>query len=93
MAGQVPEPVKAERSDRLLELTAQQAKAYRERFVGEREELLLEEEAVIDGVRYMTGHTMRYVQGYIRTDEPAGTLVSGRVTGLAGDAGYGIYLE
>lgn len=93
MAGQVPEPVKAERSDRLLELTAQQAKAYRERFVGEREELLLEEEAVIDGVRYMTGHTMRYVQGYIRTDEPAGTLVSGRVTGLAGEAGSGIYLE
>ena len=66
MKPQVPEPVKAERSDRLLALTARQAAAYRAQFLGEREELLLEEEAEVGGVCCMTGHTKRYVLGAVR---------------------------
>ncbi|MDO4284721.1 MAG: tRNA (N(6)-L-threonylcarbamoyladenosine(37)-C(2))-methylthiotransferase MtaB [Eubacteriales bacterium] len=65
MAGQIPEAVKAQRSDRLLAVTARQAAEYRAQFVGKREELLLEEEIEINGTRYLTGHTTRYVQGVI----------------------------
>jgi len=61
MPDQVPEPVKARRSERLLALTAAQAAAYRAQFAGEPETILLEETCEQDGVTYWTGSTARYV--------------------------------
>ena len=59
---QVPEAVKAARSARLLELTKAQALGYRERFLGEEDVVLLEEEIAQEGRIYLRGHTARYVE-------------------------------
>ena len=69
---------KAVRSARLLALTKEQANAFREEFVGRREELLLEEEVVLGGESYFAGHTMRYVEGIVpAAGHHSGELVSG----------------
>ena len=85
MPGQIPESVKAKRSDRLLKLTREQAAAYRESFVGEEETILLEEPAEFEGCPAFRGHTARYVEAYVTEEEAAaagielrpGTLVTG----------------
>ena len=89
MKNQVPEAVKAERSDVLLDLTAAQARSYRESFLDREEEILLEEKTLIDGEEFWTGHTMRYVQGLVpcREDLGPGMLVRGRAEGLLKDGG------
>ena len=84
---QIPEPVKAVRSDRLLEMTAAQAAAYRAQFAGERETLLLEEVCEHEGVHYWTGNTTRYVTGAfpVSASEGTGTLKAGDlVSGVFG---------
>ena len=68
MPDQVPEPVKARRSERLLALTAAQAAAYRAQFAGEPETILLEETCEQDGVTYWTGSTARYVTAALEED-------------------------
>ncbi len=62
MEGQVPEPVKAERSDILLELEKKMSQEYRRGWLGEEVDVLLEEEAVMDGKPVMTGCTGEYVK-------------------------------
>ncbi|MBQ2640907.1 MAG: tRNA (N(6)-L-threonylcarbamoyladenosine(37)-C(2))-methylthiotransferase MtaB [Lachnospiraceae bacterium] len=68
MPDQVPEPVKARRSERLLALTADQAAAYRAQFAGEPETILLEETCEQDGLTYWTGSTARYVTAAVPAD-------------------------
>ena len=70
---QIPEPVKAVRSDRLLGMTAAQAAAYRGQFAGENDTLLLEEICDHKGVRYWTGNTSRYVTGAFPVSSSDGT--------------------
>ena len=70
MEFQIPEPVKAVRSSRLLALTADQARAYREQFAGEKETILLEEICEKDGHMYWTGSTARYVTGAVPVEIP-----------------------
>ena len=65
MKNQIPEQVKAVRSDRLLALTEAQAKAYRAQFQGEEETLLLEEICGYGPKQYWIGSTMRYVTGAV----------------------------
>ena len=65
MEGQISENVKSERSDELLKLDRELSENYRRSFLGQEEKLLLEEEAEIDGKRYMLGHTARYVKGAV----------------------------
>lgn len=98
---QTPE-TKSERSDELLELTKGQSDVFRRSFIGEEEELLLEEMVEQDGERYWTGHTKRYVQGLVREAELSrvfgekgreeggyeGLLVRGRFTAMACDPHY-----
>ena len=97
MPDQVPEPVKARRSDLLLAMTAAQAAAFRAQFRGERETLLLEEICLHEGRNYWTGSTARYVTGAVPAEafqpldseespaaasqEMAGTLVEGTFRG------------
>jgi len=65
MTGQITEQVKSERSDVLEQTEAELRAAYLDSFAGETAEVLAEEEAEVDGVAYMTGHTTRYIKVYI----------------------------
>ena len=74
MPNQIPEPVKTLRSDRLLELTAEQKKRYEDSFCGEIQRVLVEEcldtekkrlaegcrEEAEAGKQWYVGHTERY---------------------------------
>lgn len=74
MPNQIPEPVKTLRSDRLLELTAEQKKRYEDSFCGEIQRVLVEEcldtekkrlaegcrEEAETGKQWYVGHTERY---------------------------------
>ena len=78
MDGQIPETVKAARSDILLNLERQMSEEYRRSFLGKELEILLEEPITLDGAAYMTGHTREYVKAAV----PCGgaernTLVTG----------------
>ena len=65
MPDQVPEPVKAERSDQLLELEKRMSREYRQGFVGTVQEILLEEPAEIGGLPCVVGHTRQYVRAAV----------------------------
>lgn len=69
MPDQVPEPVKAVRSNRLLAMTAAQSADYRAQFEGEQETLLLEEICEHRGRKYWAGCTARYVTGVIPVED------------------------
>ncbi len=70
----------------LLELTHRQAREYRESFLGEEEEILLEEPVTVGGIPYFTGHTMRYVEGLVPAENhSAGELVRGTVRAISED--------
>lgn len=62
MDGQIEESLKAERSDRLIEIEESLAKDYHERFIGHREKVLWEETTEIEGKLYLVGYTARYVR-------------------------------
>ena len=89
---QIPDPVKGVRSDVLLEMTESQSKAYRNKFIGKSEELLLEEIIQTPAGASWRGHTKRYVEGYIPCDSDgaqqfeAGQLVRGTFTGAVAGA-------
>ncbi|MDD3252489.1 MAG: tRNA (N(6)-L-threonylcarbamoyladenosine(37)-C(2))-methylthiotransferase MtaB [Lachnospiraceae bacterium] len=65
MPDQVPEEVKTRRSDELLALEKQMSRAYRERFLGTRECVLLEEAVTVGGTDYWIGHTREYVKAAV----------------------------
>ena len=65
MPDQIAEAVKAARSDVLLSLNESLSEAYRRRFSGRETDLLLEEPVIINGVKYMMGHTRQYVKGIL----------------------------
>lgn len=66
---QIPEAVKAFRSDQLLALDEEMSLTYRQHFIGKENELLLEEPVEIDGARWMMGHTRQYVKGAVPYEE------------------------
>ena len=69
MPDQVPEPMKAERSAILLELSKKKQKAYEERLLGTTQEVLIEEEIERDGEIWQVGHTREYVKAGIKSRE------------------------
>ena len=62
MDGQLTDAVKAERSDKMLELNETREKEYEDTFLGKDVEVLLEEEVDIQGKSYYLGHTRDYVK-------------------------------
>lgn len=62
MPDQIPERVKAQRSDELLKLEREQSVAFRSRYIGRTAEVLFEESKEIDGRKYLLGHTKDYVR-------------------------------
>ncbi|MBQ9489190.1 MAG: MiaB/RimO family radical SAM methylthiotransferase [Lachnospiraceae bacterium] len=62
MEGQIPDPIKASRSDVLLELEREQSIAFRKQKLGQVVAVLMEEEKEIGGKNYLLGHTTDYVR-------------------------------
>lgn len=62
MENQVPEEVKAARSNVMLELSRRKQAAYEQKLIGTTVEVLVEETAVIGGEPYQVGHTKEYVK-------------------------------
>ena len=75
MDGQLTEAQKAARSEVLLELAKESGKRFRERFIGQQIEVLLEEQKIVGGKKYMVGHTKEYVQAALETDEDLSNTV------------------
>ena len=69
MPDQVDEQIKAQRSARLIELGEKKRKAYEKKFIGRTVEVLVEEEAVIDGKNVQTGHTKEYIKIALDSEE------------------------
>ena len=87
MDGQLTEAVKAQRSEKLLELHDIRAKEYEEAMIGKTIELLLEEEIEEDGKMWYVGHSREYVRAVIEKTEAhqVNDLVEAKVTGLVAD--------
>ena len=68
MDGQVPDMIKAKRSEELIALEEEMALNYHKLFLGREEEVLLEEIMEIDGETYQTGYTKHYVKVAVKTD-------------------------
>ena len=87
MDGQLTEAVKAQRSEKLLELHDIRAKEYEEAMIGKAIELLLEEEIEEDGKMWYVGHSREYVRAVIEKTEvhQVNDLVEAKVTGFVTD--------
>ena len=79
MPDQVPEQVKAQRSDVLLELEASMSREYREHFAGSRVSVLFEDVAEVDGRKYITGHTPQYVKAALPVKDGEENVLSGQI--------------
>ena len=62
MENQVPEQIKTKRSNELLELDQVKRKKFEDYYIGKTVEVLVEEEAMIDGKICQTGHTKEYMK-------------------------------
>lgn len=69
MQDQVDEQTKAKRSAVMIELGEKKRKAYERSFIGKEVEVLVEEDAVIDGKPVQTGHTKEYIKIALDTKE------------------------
>ena len=80
MENQVSEQEKARRSAVLIELGEKKRKAYEQSFLGKEVEVLVEEEAVIQGKPMQTGHTKEYIRIAFEGDKSLkNTIVKVRV--------------
>ncbi len=83
MDGQLTEAQKAARSDVLLALAQEPGNCFRDIFIVQQIEVLLEEQKDIGKEKYMVGHTKEYVQAALKTDEDlSNTIVQGTATGF-----------
>lgn len=81
MEGQVPEAVKAARSNVLLELEREMSHKYREAFLHKEAELLFEEEKMVDGKQFQIGHTREYILGAVQIQKNlSGQILTGQLT-------------
>jgi len=86
MDGQLSEEIKNERSDVLLNLALDGAKRYMISHIGRIEEVLLEEEKMILGKRYMIGHTPDYIPVAVPSNgQIPGDIVSVTLSGMLTD--------
>ena len=69
MENQVPEQIKTQRSNILLELDAQKREKYEANFVEKDVEVLMEESVQINGETFQVGHTKEYVKIALQTEE------------------------
>ncbi len=85
MPNQVPEEIKNQRSDVLLELTKKQSTDFRQRFVGSTMEVLFEEEKTTDGQPVLAGYSKEYVYCAVPGKEAlARGITSGTIARVTG---------
>ena len=90
MREQIPEPVKAKRSENLIALGDKMSEEFREYYLGRETEALMEEPFRFQGETYYGGYTKEYVKTAVRAqDDISNTFVRGRITGRLQS---GIYL-
>ena len=90
MRGQIPEPVKAGRSEDLIALGEKMSQEFREYYIGSEAEILIEEPFVLNGETYYGGYTKEYVKAAVKSEaDISNTFVRGKITkGLSN----GVYL-
>ena len=79
MSGQVPEPIKNERSAELIKLGEEMTEAFEKCFIGTMQKVLFEEKVLLAGKTYWSGCTAEYVKVFV----PVDNMANG-VTELAG---------
>ena len=98
MKDQVPEPVKAQRSDALLSLEQAMSRQYREHFKNARVKVLFEEITVIGEKEYLTGYTPQYVRAALPAENKedcarlAGTICEVQTDGFVTDEVLRVHL-
>lgn len=86
MEHQVADPVKKERSHRMILLGERHRREYMGCFLGMVREVLFEEQQVIDGQAYWTGHTMEYLKVAVRSQENLeNRRIPVKISGFAGE--------
>lgn len=86
MPDQVPESIKAERSNDLLCLEKEMSLEYRKSWLGSRVEVLMEEEYRWNDVHYMIGHTREYVKAAVPFKEGLkGVVIEGTLMEMMND--------
>lgn len=68
MGEQIPEQIKAQRSEILLALGEERRRAYEKNFIGKEVEVLVEEEIKVDGRAMQSGHTKEYIKVALDND-------------------------
>lgn len=69
MPAQVPEQVKTLRSNELLAMERRQSREFRQAYIGNEAEVLLEEVVEVEGRTYIVGHTRDYVKVAVKQQE------------------------
>ena len=83
MPGKVPEEVKTERSARLIDTQIEMTREYMQRHIGRTEKVLIEEQQVIFGKKYMVGHTPDYIMTAVSDSNLSpGDAVDLKLTGI-----------
>ncbi len=84
MEDQIPEDIKALRSNELLQLEKEMSGKYREAFLHKTVEVLFEDKKVVNGKNCQIGYTKEYIRAAFETDENlSGQVISGKLTQLA----------
>ena len=68
MPNQIDGKVKEERSKRLIELSDENEIKYNETYIGKAVKVLLEDEHIENGIRYIKGHTTNYIIVKVKMD-------------------------
>ena len=83
MPGKVSEEVKNERSSKLIDTQIKMTGEYMKRHIGRTEKVLIEEQQVIFGKKYMTGHTPDYIMTAVSdTSLSPGDVADLKLTGI-----------
>lgn len=87
MAGQVQEPIKNQRSEELLAVNLEMTNDYKQSFIGEKKEVLLEEAVVFDEVEYLVGYTKEYLKAAVTagSDVKKGQMYWGTLKSIMGN--------
>ena len=89
MEHQVPEEIKTKRSSELLELEHEMSKEFRDAYIGQETEALMEEEMLIEKKKYFVGYTKEYVKIAVKTSENLeNVLIEGQITGRLSNEVY-----
>ena len=89
MSGQVPEPVKTQRSNELIALGKENSRAFERAWLGKNSSVLFEEKQVINGRELFVGYTKEYIRAAIAAE---GDLTNQIMDGVLKEENEGLYI-